>query len=85
MSTTNDCTNILNSAMELPLEQRETIVRELLISIDAEQPKEPGYDEALAEEILRRTAALDSGEDPGVDGDDVMRRIDAIINRGSAK
>ncbi|HEY2881009.1 MAG TPA: addiction module protein [Pirellulales bacterium] len=85
MSTANDCTTVLNFALALPLEQRETIVRELVISIEADQPKEPGYDQALAEEILKRSAALDNGEDPGVDGDEVMRRIDAIIQRGTAK
>jgi len=82
MSIANDTSAVFDAALALPREKREELVRQLVISIDADQPKHPDYDRLWAEEIQKRWAALESGEDPGIDHDEAMRRKHAAVERG---
>jgi len=82
MSIANDMSAVFSAALALPRDKREELARQLIISIDADQPKHPDYDRLWAEEIQRRWAALESGEDPGIDHEEAMRRIDAAVERG---
>jgi hypothetical protein len=82
MSLANDPSSVFDAALALPLEKREELARELIISIDRDAPKHPDYDWLWAEEIQRRWAALQSGEDPGIDEDEANRRILEAVQRG---
>ncbi|HZZ28535.1 MAG TPA: addiction module protein [Pirellulales bacterium] len=82
MSLANDTSAVFEAALALPLEKREELAKELIISIDRDVPKHPDYDRLWAEEIQLRGEALASGEDPGIDNEEAMRRIQAAVERG---
>jgi putative addiction module component (TIGR02574 family) len=82
MSLANDTSAIFDAALALPREKREELVRELVISLDADQSKDPDYDRLWAEEIQRRWAEYERGEVELVENDEAMRRIERAIQRG---
>jgi putative addiction module component (TIGR02574 family) len=64
---------IEEQAMQLPPERREILGLRLLASVDAE-PAE--YTEAeLKAELDRRSAAMKSGEDPGIPAEEVLAEL----------
>jgi putative addiction module component (TIGR02574 family) len=52
---------ILNRALELPMDERADLVHKLLLSLEPEPP-DPDWEAAWAEEIERRLGQLDRGE-----------------------
>jgi putative addiction module component (TIGR02574 family) len=82
MSLANDSASILDAALALPPSEREALVRKLVISLDADQPKHADYDRLWGEEIQRRGDALQSGKDPGLDDVEARRRIHEAAQRG---
>ena len=62
MSTADD---ILQQALQLPQHERAGLAHQLIVSLDSvdlDEPKEEGYDEAWAAEIQRRLESFDRGE-----------------------
>jgi putative addiction module component (TIGR02574 family) len=82
MSLANDNTQVFDAALALSRNDREALVRKLVVSLDADQPKHPDYNRLWDEEIQRRGAALDSGQDAGIDESQADQRIREAIQRG---
>jgi putative addiction module component (TIGR02574 family) len=82
MSLANDASAVFQAALALPLEKREELARELIISVDRDVPKHPDYDRLWAEEIQRRWAEYERGEVELIDHDEVMRRIEKVLQHG---
>ncbi|MFN0094745.1 MAG: addiction module protein [Dehalococcoidia bacterium] len=74
-----DAAGVLEQALALPEDERWMIAHELLESVPEWGPKEPGYDEAWAEEIKRRVAELDAGA-PTVPWEEVRDAALARLN-----
>lgn len=70
---------IVHEARQLPREQ----VAELLDRLLAESftPPDPDTDAVWKEEIRRRITDIESGREPGVDGDEVMAEVRKIVGR----
>ena len=62
---------VIQEAMRLSPGDRLEVAEKLLESVEGE----PGADEAWAEEIARRLAAIDAGEATKVPWDEARRRI----------
>jgi putative addiction module component (TIGR02574 family) len=73
----DDTKSFLDVALELPERARAEIAARLLESLD--EPAEGGVDEAWADEIARRCAALDSGEAVTSDWNDFRARVERDI------
>jgi putative addiction module component (TIGR02574 family) len=73
----HDTKSFLDVALELPEQARAEIAARLLESLD--EPSEDGVDEAWADEIARRCAALDSGEAVTSDWNDFRARVERDI------
>lgn len=74
--TTLTAADILKAALALPTPDRERIARELWDSVPP-----PGVlsedDPGFAEELGRRSEAMRSGDDPGVDAFEAIKRLRA--------
>ena len=64
--------------MDLPVEDRATLARELLLSLDDAQPHED-VDAAWIEEVGRRADAVARGEMRLIDWQDSIARIEAAL------
>ena len=69
----------LNRSVRDTLEQAAELFDRLLVETFA-QP-DPGIDAAWRQEIRRRIADIESGREPGVDGDEVMAELRKIVGR----
>ena len=69
-----DAQQILNAALELPADDRATIARKLLLSLDS-QEFDADWEEAWDREIEARLAKIERGEAILVDRDEAMARI----------
>jgi putative addiction module component (TIGR02574 family) len=67
--TTKD--TIIDTAMKLPAEERLEVAEKLFESVEGEA----GAEEAWAEEIARRVAAIDSGEAKLISWDEARKQI----------
>ncbi len=67
---------VSNDALVLPPEQRLTLARRLLDSVDLEP--EPGAEAAWRAEIARRIARLDAGEAKTIPAGEVFARLRKI-------
>lgn len=74
MSATLD--TVAHEALILPPEQRLTLARQLLESVDLEP--EPGAEAAWEAEIVRRIALLRSGESQAIPAGEVFARLRQI-------
>jgi putative addiction module component (TIGR02574 family) len=68
---------LLADALQLDVKDRADLAAELLASLDG--PAEAKADQAWAEEIERRTAALEAGTEQLESWDDTKRRIERDI------
>lgn len=75
---TRDATALLNDALRLPENDRAELAARLLESLD-EADSDEGIDEAWAQEIERRCAALDSGEAITSDWKEFRARIERDV------
>jgi putative addiction module component (TIGR02574 family) len=67
----------------LPAEVRAGLAERLLISIDAEESGQVA--DAWRSEIERRAAELDAGRVQVVPGDEVRKRVEALISGAGSK
>jgi hypothetical protein len=67
MSLAHDSSAIFDAALALPREKRAELLRELIISMESDEPSNPEYDRLLREELARRWTAFELGEMPAVD------------------
>jgi putative addiction module component (TIGR02574 family) len=74
MSATLDA--VTHDALILPPDQRLTLARQLLESVDLEP--EPGAEAAWEEEIVRRIARFKSGESKPIPAGEVFARLRQI-------
>lgn len=81
MSLAHDTAAVFDAALALPLEKREELAKELIISIDRDVPKHPDYDRLWAEELQRRGSEIERGEMELIEHDEAMRRIRNAIQR----
>jgi len=70
---------ILSAALGLPPETRAMLADHLLVSLDA--PNQKQIDAAWAEEIERRIREIDEGRVEPIDGELVMRELQARRRR----
>lgn len=70
---------IVREVRQLPTEQAAELFDRLLVETFA-QP-DPGIDAAWRQEVRRRIADIESGREPGVDGDEVMAELRKIVGR----
>jgi hypothetical protein len=75
MNLANDTFAIFDAALALTREKRAVLLRELLISLEPDMPKDPEYHRLLREEFERCWAMLDRGNLISVDWQDLMREI----------
>ena len=75
MSLAHDTSAIFDAALALPREKREELVRQLVISLEPDEPKDPDYDRLLREELDRRWVAYERGEVKAVDWREAMAEI----------
>ena len=68
---------LLADALQLDVKDRADLAVELLASLDG--PADANADQAWAEEIERRTAALEAGTEQLESWDDTKRRIERDI------
>jgi putative addiction module component (TIGR02574 family) len=80
MSLATDTSAIFDAALALPREKREELVRQLVISLEPEEPKDPDYDRLLREELDRRWSAFERGEIQAVDWREALDQIDAELD-----
>lgn len=73
----NDTKKLLDVALEMPDQARAEIAARLLESLD--EPADGGVDQAWADEITRRCAALDRGEAVTSDWNDFRARVERDI------
>jgi putative addiction module component (TIGR02574 family) len=66
-------------ALALPLDERAALAKELLLSLEEDEPAEAGAEEAWAEEIGRRAQAVADGTATLVDWADAEKRIMARL------
>jgi putative addiction module component (TIGR02574 family) len=69
-----DTDRLLTQVLDLPKSERAEMAARVLESLDA--PADDDVDQAWADEIERRCAAVDSGEIVTSDWNDVRRRIE---------
>ena len=67
---------VTQSAMELPQDQRLSLVRAILSATGPVTEPDNEASEAWEDEIASRIQAIDSGEAKGSDWKDVLKRID---------
>ena len=72
-----DSDTLLNQVLELPEPDRAELAARLLESLDSDI--DPAIDDAWAEEIERRCAASDAGNNVSSDWNDVRQRIERDI------
>ncbi len=70
---------IVREARQLPQEQAAELFDRLLVETFT-QP-DPEIESAWRQEIRRRIADIESGREPGVDGDEVMAELRKITGR----
>ena len=70
---TMDTTQLLEEAMKLSSDERAILISSLIESLH--EPKEPGYEEAWAEEIARRLHEIETGAVQTVPWSEVRRRF----------
>jgi putative addiction module component (TIGR02574 family) len=67
---------LLRQALELPLEERGWLARELLIRLDTDEPEDPAeMEKAWAEEIARRMCEIEDGTAKMVPWEVVRERL----------
>ncbi len=71
----------LGAAADLTKEEREDLVAELLLRLEADAEPEDGYDAAWATEIKRRVDAALTGKSPGIGWQQVRDEIRAELTR----
>ena len=74
---TSSATNLLEQVLSLPERDRAEIAARLLESLD--ETDQDGVDEAWAQEIDRRYAALDNGEAVTSDWNEFRARIERDV------
>jgi hypothetical protein len=72
--------DIRTKALDLPIEQRAELARELILSLEEEE-NDPGAAAAWEAEIARRSAALDRGEATLLDSRESIERIQEGLRR----
>ena len=77
-SMTRGALDLLNEALELPLDERAKIAAELLDSL---QEAEPEVEEAWANEIRKRVSAARAGELASTDWRTVLERVEREVLR----
>jgi putative addiction module component (TIGR02574 family) len=75
--TMQDAEKVLTVALELPERERAEIAARLLESLDGDDGE--GVEEAWAQEIDRRCAALDSGEAVTFDWNEFRARVERDV------
>lgn len=68
---------VLKQAMELPAAVRYQLAMHLLASL--EQVLDDTLTDEERDELTKRSAALKSGDDPGIPGDDFLEKIRSRI------
>ena len=77
MMTTIDA--LTQGAIELPLDQRFTLVQRILVSV--EPTAEPAIEVAWADEIRERIRSYDAGESIGISGSQGFAEMDRQLSR----
>lgn len=80
MSIANDPSAVLNAALALPREQRTELLREIAISLEPDEPKDPNYDRLLREELDRRWSAYERGEVKAIDWREALDQIEVELD-----
>jgi Putative addiction module component len=75
MNLAHDTSAIFSAALALPRDKRAELLRELIISMEPDEPISPEYDRLLREELQRRWAAFESGEMQAVDWREALLEI----------
>ena len=70
---TMDTAQLLEEAMKLSPDERAILISSLIESLH--EPKEPGYDEAWAEEITHRLREIDAGTAELIPWPEARRRL----------
>jgi len=70
---------IVSEARHLPREQAVELFDRLLVENLA--VPDPEIDAAWKQEIQRRITEIESGREPGIDGDEVMAELRKIVGR----
>lgn len=66
---------IAAQTLQLPAEDRETLLEILLASLEPE----PGYDEAWTDELERRLAGVEDGSNELIPGEEVFERLKSAL------
>jgi len=79
MSMTRE--EILQAAMALPPEERLSVARQLVLTVEGEggELPEAEWDAAWADEALRRHREVEEGRVKLIPGEEVMARVRAIV------
>jgi putative addiction module component (TIGR02574 family) len=75
----SNAAELLQRALELPADDRLAMATELLNSVEG--PEDEDWSEAWAQELDRRSAAVDKGEEPLESWESVEARIRAELPR----
>jgi putative addiction module component (TIGR02574 family) len=72
---------VLQAALALPLDERLTVAREIVLSVEREGAdlSEAEWDAAWADEAERRHREVEEGEVKMIPGDEVMARARALL------
>lgn len=76
---------VLEQALELSAEEREVIAVHLLGSLKPAEAEQKEIDEAWADEIEKRAAAVDCGETQLLDASEVFERAYRSLKRGNPR
>jgi len=74
-------TEILQAVLALPPDERLTVAREIVLSVESEggDLSEAEWDAAWADEAERRHREVEEGKVKMIPGDEVMARVRAIL------
>ena len=75
----SNAADLLQRALELPADDRLALATELLNSVEG--PEDDDWNEAWAQELDRRSADVERGEEPLEPWDSVESRIRADLSR----
>ncbi len=74
--------DVRSRALELPPEERELLIHDLLVSLDDDGASQDGVDAAWTAEIARRSAEVHRGTAQLVEMDDALDRVLAAAVEG---
>ncbi len=74
-----ELSKVTRAAMELPRDQRLSLVRTILGATGFKSEPNEAVDRAWEDEIAKRIQAIDAGEAKGKDWEDVLKEIDSKL------